>query len=71
MRELYLIVKRGLPTILAVTLIAVVIAVAVMAIRPDSYEAEVTVVSSPTVVQAEGAGTLAFTPRSAIAFATY
>ena len=71
LRELYLILKRGLPTILAVTLVAVVIAVVVTAIRPSSYEAEATVVSSPTVVQAEGEGTLAFTPRSAIAFATY
>ena len=71
LRELYLILKRGLPTIVVVTVIAAVAAFSVMALRPSVYEAETTVVSAPTTIEVQEQGALAFAPRSAIAFETY
>ena len=71
LRELYLILKRGLPLILAVAVVAAVLAAAYVWIAPDVYESEATVVSAPTTVQVQGEGTLAFEPRSSITFATY
>lgn len=71
LRELYLVLRRGLPTILVVALTAAAIAAAWLTLRPSAFEAEATVVSAPTTVQVRGEGTLAFEPRSSIAFATY
>jgi uncharacterized protein involved in exopolysaccharide biosynthesis len=71
LRELYLILRRGLPLIAIVTVIAAVAAFAVMTLRPDVYESEATVVSAPTTIEVQEQGALAFAPRSAIAFETY
>jgi|GEM_PF-1256468 len=71
LRELYLIVKRGLPLIVTVALVAAVVTFLAVILAPDRFESEATVVSAPTTVQVQGEGTLAFEPRSAITFATY
>ena len=71
LRELYLILKRGLPLIVITAVLAGAAAFAYMQLRPDVYESEATVVSNPVTVQLRGEGTIAFEPRSAIAFATY
>ena len=71
LRELYLIVKRGLPLIAIVAVVAAVVTYLAVILAPDRFESEATVVSAPTTVQVQGEGTLAFEPRSAITFATY
>ena len=71
LRELYLILVRGLPTIVVVTLVAIAVALGYGLLRPDTFEAEATVVSSPTTVEVRGAGDLGFVPRSAIDFGAY
>lgn len=71
LRELYLILKRGLPLILASAALAALAAAAFLWSRPPVYESETTVVSSPTAVQLQGEGTLRFEPNNVIPFATY
>lgn len=71
LRELYLILRRGLPSILAVAAAAGLVAVLWWWTRPDVFEAEATVVSSPTAVQLQDEGTIRFEPNSGIAFETY
>lgn len=71
LRELYLILRRGLPLILGLAVLAGLAAAAYLWLRPDVYVAETTVVSSPTTVQVQEEGTLGFEPNNAIPFATY
>ena len=60
LRELYLILRRGLPLILIVTTIGALASFALVVLLPATYEAEATVVSSPTTVQVQDEGALAF-----------
>jgi uncharacterized protein involved in exopolysaccharide biosynthesis len=71
LRELYLILRRGLPLIAGLTVVAALVAFALTALRPAVYESEATVVSAPTAIDVQDQGALAFAPRSAIAFETY
>ena len=71
LRELYLILRSGLPTIMIVTAVAVAASLAFVLLRPAVYEAETTVVSSPSRIQIEDTGALAFEPRNAVDFATF
>lgn len=71
LRDLYLILKRGLPLILGVALVAGVVAFLGASFRPQSFEAEATVLSSPSAVTVQDEGTLAFDPRNAVTFETY
>jgi uncharacterized protein involved in exopolysaccharide biosynthesis len=71
LRDLYLILRRGLPAIVIVAGLAAAATAAFVALAPDSYAAEATVVSTPSRVQLRGEGSLAFEPRSAIDFATF
>ncbi|MDZ7800828.1 MAG: GNVR domain-containing protein [Trueperaceae bacterium] len=71
LRELYLILRRGLPLILGLALLAGVAAYVVTSVRPNSYEAEATVLSSPSAVRVRDQGTLQFEPGDVIGFDAY
>lgn len=71
LRELYLILRRGLPLILGLALLAGVAAYVTTSVRPSRYEAEATVLSSPSAVRVRDQGTLQFEPGDVIGFDAY
>lgn len=70
-RDLYLILKRGMPLIIGVALVAGAVAFLGATLRPKQFQAEATVLSSPSAVSVQDEGTLAFDPRNAVTFETY
>jgi uncharacterized protein involved in exopolysaccharide biosynthesis len=71
LRELYLILVRGLPLILIVTVIAAAITAAVMLIQPSTYEANANVLTAPASVQSNAGGALTVRPLTSIDRPTY
>lgn len=71
LRELYLILRRGLALILGVALVAGAAAFLYATVAPDQYEAEASVLSSPSTVRVRDQGTLQFEPGDAIGFDAY
>lgn len=71
LRELYLVFKRGLLLIVAVAAVAGLLAFAVMSFRPNTYEAESTVLINPSPVRAQGPGNLSFNLANGIAYEAY
>lgn len=71
LRELYLVLRRGLPLIVAVVAVAGLSAFAVMSLRPNLYEAESTVLIIPSPVRAPGPTNLPFNPVNDISYETY
>jgi uncharacterized protein involved in exopolysaccharide biosynthesis len=70
LRELALILRRGLPAILVATVLAAAAALAWAWLAPDAYEARATVVSSPNQVRLGEDVALNFDVRGAIDVAT-
>lgn len=71
LRELYLVFKRGLLLISAIAAVAGLVAFAVMSFRPNTYEAESTVLINPSPVRAQGPGNLSFNLANSIAYEAY
>ena len=71
LRELYLILVRGLPLILIVTVVAAVITAAVMLVQPSTYEASANVLTAPASVQSNAGGALTVRPLTSIDRPTY
>lgn len=74
LRDLYLIIKRGLPLILVVSLLAAAGALLFVTLRTDRYQAEATVLVSPTPVKIKGgedARNLVLDQRYDISWETY
>lgn len=71
LRDLYLILRRGLPLIIGVALLAGIIAFVVSTLLPAVYEAQATVLVTPPPVQVQGPENLGFNPSSDVSFETY
>lgn len=71
LRDLYLIIKRGLPLILAVTLVSAVAAFLYISLRSERYQAETTVLINPTPVRVQGTRNLGLDQRNDISWETY
>lgn len=71
LRELYLILKRGLPLIVAVAVLAGLIAFAMTLAQPDRYEAESTVLINPSPVRVQGPSNLTFSPPNDVSYEAY
>ena len=71
LRDLYLILRRGLPVILGAAAIAGVIAFGVSSFLPDVFEAESTTLVSPQPVQVQGTQDLSFEPPNEVSFEAY
>lgn len=71
LRELYLILKRGLPLIIALVAVAGLLAFAVMSFMPNIYEAESTTLITPLPVQLQGPSNLVFNVLNDIPFEAY
>jgi uncharacterized protein involved in exopolysaccharide biosynthesis len=71
LRELYLILKRGLPGIVAFAIVAGLTTFLVASFIPPSYEAEATVLVMPPPVRVEGPRNLRFVPSSEVSFEAY
>ena len=63
LRDLYLIFRRGLPLVLGVALLAALAAFAWVALRPDVFEAEATVTSTPPSVRMRQDASLIVVPE--------
>ena len=71
LRDLYLILRRGLPVILGAAVVAGVLAFAVSSFLPDVYEAESTTLIAPQPVQIQGTQNLTFEPPNEVSFEAY
>lgn len=71
LRDLYLVLLRGLPLILIFTLVAGAVAYWLNAQREPVYVAESTVLVTPPPIRIEGDETLAFSPINEVSFQTY
>jgi uncharacterized protein involved in exopolysaccharide biosynthesis len=71
LRDVYLIFRKGLPLILVVAVIAGIIAFIVSSLLPKTYEAEATVLISPSPVQIQGTRNLTFRPSSEVSLEAY
>lgn len=71
LRDLYLIVKRGLPLILAITLLSALAAFLFVTLRTERFQAETTVLINPTPVRVQSGGTLALDQRNDMSWETY
>lgn len=71
LRELYLILKRGLPLILTVTSVAAVVTFVNLGLRSARYAAESVALVTPPAISIEGVQDLSFTPSSDVSFEAY
>ncbi len=71
LRDVYLILRKGLPLILTLAVIAGVVAFIVSSFLPKSYEAQATVLISPPPVQVQGTRNLTFRPTSEVSLEAY
>jgi uncharacterized protein involved in exopolysaccharide biosynthesis len=71
LRELYLILKRGLLGIVAFAVVAGLATHLITSFIPPSYEAEATVLVMPPPVRVEGPRNLRFVPSSEVSFEAY
>ena len=71
LRDVYLIFRKGLPLILLVAVIAGILAFIVSSFLPKMYEAEATVLISPSPVQIQGTRNLTFRPSSEVSLEAY
>jgi uncharacterized protein involved in exopolysaccharide biosynthesis len=71
LRDVYLILRKGLPLILIVAVLAGVLAFIVSSFLPKSYEAQATVLISPPPVQVQGTRNLTFRPSSEVSLEAY
>jgi polysaccharide biosynthesis transport protein len=71
LRDVYLIFRKGLPLILSVAVIAGILAFIVSSFLPKMYEAEATVLISPSPVQIQGTRNLTFRPSSEVSLEAY
>ena len=71
LRDLYLILRRGLPLIVGVSLVAAVAAFFVTSFLPKTYRAEATVLISPSPVRVPDNDAIGFAPRSDVSFEAY
>ena len=71
LRDLYLVLLRGLPFVLLLTLVAGGVAYYLNAQRRPVYAAESTVLVTPPPIQIEGDENLSFSPINEVSFQTY
>lgn len=71
LRELYLILKRGLPLIVIVSVLLAVIAFVVVQLLPPVYSAETTTLVTPSPIEISGTPNLSFRPSSNVSFEAY
>jgi uncharacterized protein involved in exopolysaccharide biosynthesis len=71
LRELYLILKRGLPLIVIVSVLLAVIAFVVVQLLPPVYSAETTTLVTPSPIEISGTPNLSFRPSSSVSFEAY
>lgn len=71
LRDLYLILKRGLPLIAIVSLVLAVIAFVVAQLLPPVYTAETTTLVTPSPIEISGTPNLSFRPSSDVSFEAY
>jgi uncharacterized protein involved in exopolysaccharide biosynthesis len=71
LRDLYLILRRGLPLIALLTVIAAAAAFVVISLQPSSFEASATVLVTPTPVRTQDAAGVSFIQRTDVPFETY
>ena len=71
LRDLYLILRRGLPLILGTAVVAGSLAFVVSSFLPDVYEAESTALVAPQPVQIQGTQNLTFEPPNEVSFEAY
>ena len=71
LRDLYLILKRGLPFIIGLALVAGLAAFVISSLLPKVYEAQSTTLVTPPPVRVGESGTLSFEPDVNISFESY
>ncbi len=71
LRDLYLILKRGLPFIIGLALVAGLAAFVISSLLPKVYEAQSTTLVTPPPVRVSESGTLSFEPDVNISFESY
>lgn len=71
LRDLYLILRRGLPLIVLITVLAAAAAFVIISLQPENYEASTTVLVTPTPVRAQDSAGVGFIQRADLSFATY
>jgi uncharacterized protein involved in exopolysaccharide biosynthesis len=71
LRDLYLIFKRGLTLIIAVAAAAGLLTFAVTSFRPNTYEAESTVLITPSPVRVQGPNNLTSNPANDVSYEAY
>jgi uncharacterized protein involved in exopolysaccharide biosynthesis len=71
LRDVYLMLRKGLPLIITVAVIAGVLAFIVSSLLPKIYEAQATVLISPPPVQVQGTRNLNFRPSSEVSLEAY
>ena len=71
LRDLYLILRRGLPVILGTAIVVGALVFVASSLRPDLYEAESTTLVSPQPVQLQGTQDLVFEPPNEVSFEAY
>ena len=71
LRDLYLILRRGLPLIAGVAFVVGVVAFALSSLLPSSYRSTAVVQVTPSPVGAQQVGGLDFDPRTNLSFEAY
>ncbi len=71
LRDVYLILRKGLPLIIIIALVVGVLAFIVSSLLPKVYEAQATVLISPPPVQVQGTRNLTFRPSSEVSLEAY
>ncbi len=71
LRDLYLILKKGLPIIAAVALVAGALTFIVSSFLPPVFEAETTVLITPPPVRVQGPSNLNLNPSNEVSFEAY
>jgi len=71
LHELYLILKRGLPLIIGIAITIGLAVLLVTSLQPRNYQAEATVLVTPTPIRFQGEARLEFDPRNNVSFQTY
>ena len=71
LRELYLILKRGLPLILIITGVAAIVTAIFLSLRSPIYAAESVALVTPPAITVEEVETLSFAPSSEVSFEAY
>jgi uncharacterized protein involved in exopolysaccharide biosynthesis len=71
LRDLYLILRRGLPLIVGVAVLAAAVTLVALNLRSERYQAETTVLVSPTPVTIQSTGNLVLEQPNHISWETY